>query len=185
MENRKRMLHCIICLLPKPNRDCLEVLLNFLREVARYSSCQDGNKMDINNLATVIAPNILYAKSQSNRAQDRISAKDESMLAISAIKCLMDHQERFWTVRLILICIALISCTGAGGYCRCADIGVTARSEHDRLIDQGRAEAVRDDFKHEEIPLFSRHLHARRRRARITIGNHSSPSTLMRSSFSI
>ena len=59
--------------------------------------------MDINNLATVIAPNILYAKSQSNRAQDRISAKDESMLAISAIKCLMDHQERFWTVCLFIL----------------------------------------------------------------------------------
>jgi hypothetical protein len=101
VEHRKRMLHCIVCLLPKPNRDSLEVLMNFLREVARYASCEDGNKMDANNLATVIAPNILYAKNQQTpRTQDRVSVKDESMLSISAVKSLMEHQDRFWTVRL-------------------------------------------------------------------------------------
>jgi hypothetical protein len=54
------VLHLMICLLPKPNLDLLSVLIRFLVEVASYSNF---NKMDIPNLATVIAPNILYSKS--------------------------------------------------------------------------------------------------------------------------
>ncbi|KAI7901552.1 Rho GTPase activation protein [Cokeromyces recurvatus] len=51
------MLHYSICLLPKPNRDILLLLLSLLNWVARHA---ETNKMDFGNLARVISPNILY-----------------------------------------------------------------------------------------------------------------------------
>lgn len=54
--------HAII-LMPQANRDVLNVLMTFLGWVATFSYIdeQTGSKMDTNNLATVIAPNIIYA----------------------------------------------------------------------------------------------------------------------------
>jgi hypothetical protein len=65
-NERKLALHLLLCLLPKVHLDVLQVLLAFLRHVSLYSNAENGgNKMDISNLATVFAPNILYAKSSS------------------------------------------------------------------------------------------------------------------------
>lgn len=47
--------------------------------------------MDLNNLATVICPNILYAKGKD-------PTRDESFLAIRAVSELLDHQDWFWQV---------------------------------------------------------------------------------------
>lgn len=57
-EDKNVVMQLILCLLPKPNVDLLSVLVRFFVEVATFS----GNKMNIDNLATVIAPNILYTK---------------------------------------------------------------------------------------------------------------------------
>ncbi|PVU89756.1 hypothetical protein BB559_002654 [Furculomyces boomerangus] len=55
-------LQCAVLLLPQPNRDMLNVLLTFLKSVASFSFVDDttGSKMNVKNLAIVIAPNILY-----------------------------------------------------------------------------------------------------------------------------
>lgn len=52
---QKEALHYVICLLPKPNLNVLQVLTWFLEEVSFHSGkdVQDwGNKMDLDNLAT-------------------------------------------------------------------------------------------------------------------------------------
>lgn len=90
---RLRVLHLVTLLLPKAHRDTLEVLFVFLKWVASFSHVDEetGSKMDLQNLAMVLGPNILYAKSQD-------PAKDELFLANRAILCLLENQDEFWMV---------------------------------------------------------------------------------------
>lgn len=53
------MIHYTMCLLPKQNRDILLVILGLLNLIERYSG---RNMMHYGNLATVIAPSLLYCK---------------------------------------------------------------------------------------------------------------------------
>ncbi|KAI8341588.1 Rho GTPase activation protein [Blakeslea trispora] len=91
--DRKRVTHLACCLLPKPNRDTMEVLFTFMKWVSQFAEDPKGggSKMDITNLATVIAPNILYSKSKD-------PMKDESLYAIEAIQVMMQYAEEFATV---------------------------------------------------------------------------------------
>ncbi|KAF7727507.1 hypothetical protein EC973_007485 [Apophysomyces ossiformis] len=90
---RKRVTHLACCLLPKPNRDTMEVLFLFMKWVATFAHIDEesGSKMDLLNLATVLAPNILYSKSKD-------PAKDESFAAIESVHMLLKYQEEFCTV---------------------------------------------------------------------------------------
>lgn len=91
--DRKKILHLTCCLLPKINRDTMEVLFIFFKWVASFSHVDEetGSKMDLHNLATVITPNILYSKSKD-------PTKDDSFLAIEAVHSLLKHQDDFWVV---------------------------------------------------------------------------------------
>ncbi|KAF0404356.1 RhoGAP-domain-containing protein [Gigaspora margarita] len=91
--DRKKVLHLTCCLLPKANRDTMEVLFIFFKWVASFSHVDEetGSKMDLHNLATVITPNILYSKSKD-------PIKDESFLAIEAVHSLLRYQDDFWVV---------------------------------------------------------------------------------------
>jgi hypothetical protein len=64
-----------------------------MKWVAQFAHMGDdaGSKMDISNLATVLAPNILYSK-----GKDPI--KDESFCAIESVTMLLEHAEEFSTV---------------------------------------------------------------------------------------
>jgi hypothetical protein len=86
-------MHLICCLLPKPNRDTMEALFVFLKWVASFSHVDEetGSKMDLHNLATVICPNILYAKGKD-------PYKDESFSAVRAVHELLEYQDEFWVV---------------------------------------------------------------------------------------
>lgn len=65
-EQKKKVLHLACCLLPKPNRDTVMMLFCCLKWVSTFS---DTNKMDIPNLARVIAPSVLFDKpSQTSSA---------------------------------------------------------------------------------------------------------------------
>ena len=57
---RKRCLHLVMLLLPKGNRDTLDVPFTFLKWVASFSHVDGGTsgRMDLHNLAAVISPNI-------------------------------------------------------------------------------------------------------------------------------
>ncbi|KAI0244308.1 Rho-type GTPase activating protein Rga1 [Massospora cicadina] len=92
-STRRKLLHLSCCLLPRANRDTFEALFVFLKWVAGFASDGEagGSKMDFENLATVITPNILYGK-------DRDPTKDESLLAIAAVTDILSAPDDFWEV---------------------------------------------------------------------------------------
>ncbi|KAH6576519.1 hypothetical protein BASA60_004514 [Batrachochytrium salamandrivorans] len=92
----------ICCLLPKPNLELLAVLSRFFNEVASCSenSAGDGvalggNKMHIENIATVIAPNILYSKSSAS--------PEESVLAVRAVWMILENVPDMFKVPEIIL----------------------------------------------------------------------------------
>ncbi|KAG8165220.1 hypothetical protein KVR01_005495 [Diaporthe batatas] len=88
-DKRRQCIHLVCCLLPKCHRDCLEVLLSFLKWAGNFHQVDDesGSKMDVKNLATVIAPNILY-NPMKGPALD-----SEPMLAINVVETLINDVE--------------------------------------------------------------------------------------------
>ncbi|GME25350.1 rho gtpase activator [Neofusicoccum parvum] len=87
-DKRRRVLHLTCCLMPKVHRDTMEVLFTFLNWVSSFHTVDEetGSKMDIHNLATVIAPNILYSSTKS-------PDMDSSFLAIEAVHSLIECNE--------------------------------------------------------------------------------------------
>lgn len=71
----------------------MEVLFVFLKWVASFSHIDEetGSKMDLPNLATVVAPSILYAKG-------RDVAREESFMGIRVVTLLLEYQDDFFTV---------------------------------------------------------------------------------------
>jgi ribosomal protein L37E len=111
-EKRRRVLHLTCCLLPKSHRDCLEVLFSFLNWVASFHQVDEevGSKMDTHNLATVIAPNILFTSSKN-------AGMDDSFLAIEAVHSLIEYNDQMCEVsRITFITIFMLkSRLGARG----------------------------------------------------------------------
>lgn len=93
-DKRNHVLHFTCCLLPKAHRDSMEVLFAFLKWVSSFAHIDDesGSKMDSHNLATVMAPNILYTNAKNANV-------DDSFLAIEAINQLIKSNENFSQVR--------------------------------------------------------------------------------------
>lgn len=92
-SDRKRYLHLTVCLLPRCNRDMMEILFVFLKWVASFSHVDEetGSKMDLENLATVITPSILYSKTGE-------PGPAESFKSIKAVSQLLYCQDEFYTV---------------------------------------------------------------------------------------
>lgn len=90
---RRRILHMVSLLLPKCHRDTMEVLFVFLKWVASFAHMDEstGSKMDLQNLATVICPSILYSRS-------RDAVRDESFGAIRVVTSLLENQDEFYTI---------------------------------------------------------------------------------------
>lgn len=102
------IIHYAICILPKPNRDILLTTLALLNWVAQHS-CE--NKMDFENLARVMAPNILYTNQE--KKQQTYDLMDISIChgEIWVISTMIQHYERFFKVyRTNYIC-RTICCT--------------------------------------------------------------------------
>ncbi len=91
---RKQCLHLTCCLLPKSHRDCLEILFTFLKWAGSFHQLDEevGSKMDIRNLATVIAPNIL------TNAAKAPALDSEAIYVIDAVETLIINIEEFCQV---------------------------------------------------------------------------------------
>ncbi|KFG86890.1 putative GTPase-activating protein of the rho/rac family (LRG1 protein) [Metarhizium anisopliae] len=94
LERRKQCLHLTCCLLPKSHRDSLEILFSFLKWAGSFHQLDDdvGSKMDIRNLATVIAPNIL---TNPNKAP---ALDGEAIYVIDAVEMLINNIEEMCQV---------------------------------------------------------------------------------------
>ncbi|KAI9602261.1 hypothetical protein KEM48_001322 [Puccinia striiformis f. sp. tritici PST-130] len=88
---RRKTLHLICCVLLKAHRDMMEVLFVFLKWVASFSHVDEetGSKIALQNLATVITPNIFYARSKD-------PTRNESFLAIPAVHELLRYQDELF-----------------------------------------------------------------------------------------
>ncbi|CAG8983598.1 hypothetical protein HYALB_00004618 [Hymenoscyphus albidus] len=91
-DKRRRVLHLTCCLLPKAHRDCLEILCSFFNWVASFHQVDEesGSKMDTHNLATVIAPNILFTNAKT--------PVDDNFLAIEVVHTLIECNEQMCEV---------------------------------------------------------------------------------------
>jgi hypothetical protein len=87
-------LHMACCLLPKSNRDSLEILLTFLKWAGTFHQLDEevGSKMDVRNLATVIAPNILMNPAKT------LAMDSETIYVIDAVEILIDNIEEMCQV---------------------------------------------------------------------------------------
>lgn len=96
---QKEALHYVVCLLPRPNLNTLQVLLWFMEEVSFHAGVsQDwGNKMDLDNLATVMTPNILLS-SAAAQADPSQPISENPYQAIHIVKLLFRHQHELWRV---------------------------------------------------------------------------------------
>ncbi|GAA5856518.1 hypothetical protein JCM8547_008782 [Rhodosporidiobolus lusitaniae] len=58
---RRRSMHLVICMMPKVNRDVLEVVFLFLDWLSQHAhvDLEYGNQMDLSNIARVMAPTLL------------------------------------------------------------------------------------------------------------------------------
>ncbi|TQV95712.1 Rho GTPase activator (Lrg11) [Cordyceps javanica] len=93
-SKRKQCLHLVCCLLPKSHRDCLEILFTFLKWAGTFHQLDEevGSKMDVRNLATVIAPNIL------TNAAKAPALDSEAIYVIDAVEVLIIHIEEMCQV---------------------------------------------------------------------------------------
>ena len=115
--SERQKLYCLVyALLPLYNRNILEVLLSFLYWTSSFSHVENeiGSKMDIHNLSTVIAPNILYMPMPTmdnggnapNKSYSQGFAENEGQhhfLAIEVIDFLITHNEEMVMVPKFLI----------------------------------------------------------------------------------
>ncbi|TGJ86963.1 hypothetical protein E0Z10_g1812 [Xylaria hypoxylon] len=93
-DKRRQCLHMAFCLLPQNNRDSLEVLFNFFKWVATFHQVDEdtGSRMDVHNLARVIAPNVLRMNTKS------ASFSDEPMTVVSCVEELIQSNEEMCMV---------------------------------------------------------------------------------------
>lgn len=93
-DKRRHCLHLACCLLPQIHRDTLEVLFSFLKWVATFHQVDEdtGSRMDVHNLARVIAPNVLYTTNKSP------SFSDEPMVAVACVEELIQFNEEMCMV---------------------------------------------------------------------------------------
>ncbi|CCC04982.1 hypothetical protein SMACR_04349 [Sordaria macrospora] len=94
-EDKKRQcLHLICCLMPKCHRDSMEILFCFLKWAGSFHQVDEesGSKMDIKNLATVIAPNVLFDRTTTS------TLGSDPMYAIEAVEVLIANIEEMCLV---------------------------------------------------------------------------------------
>ena len=92
-SERHRVMQLVMLLLPKAHRDTAEVLFVFLRWVASFAHVDEetGSRMDLANLATVMCPNILYARNSEPQ-------RGEAFLANRVVQHILERQDDFWVV---------------------------------------------------------------------------------------
>ncbi|CAF0788043.1 unnamed protein product [Brachionus calyciflorus] len=111
---RLEIVRNLICLLPVPNRDTLEVLLKLLDKIRSYAEPINendkiigGNKMDAFNLAMVFGPNLLKKHklsqiSLNSKANDMTNDKyniiDDIDSVISVTKYLIENQDLIFSI---------------------------------------------------------------------------------------
>ncbi|XP_026050788.1 rho GTPase-activating protein 18-like isoform X1 [Carassius auratus] len=93
-KQQLQALNLLLLLLPEPNRDTLKALMEFFQRVIDH---KDRNKMTLNNVAVVMAPNIFMCKG----FRSKISEQQEFAMATGTaniVRLLIRYQKLLWTI---------------------------------------------------------------------------------------
>ncbi|KAM9551677.1 rho GTPase-activating protein 18 isoform 2-T2 [Salvelinus alpinus] len=93
-KQQLQALNLLVLLLPESSRDTLKVLMEFFQRVIDH---KEQNKMTLNNVAVVMAPNIFMFKGFRNK----ISEQQEFSLATETaniVRLLIRYQNLLWTI---------------------------------------------------------------------------------------
>uniref|UniRef100_A0A671K8L9 Rho GTPase-activating protein 18-like n=1 Tax=Sinocyclocheilus anshuiensis TaxID=1608454 RepID=A0A671K8L9_9TELE len=93
-KQQLQALNLLVLLLPEPNRDTLKALMEFFQRVTDH---KDRNKMTLNNVAVVMAPNIFMCKG----FRSKISEQQEFAMATGTaniVRLLVRYQNLLWTI---------------------------------------------------------------------------------------
>ncbi|KAK7133594.1 hypothetical protein R3I94_015462 [Phoxinus phoxinus] len=93
-KQQLQALNLLVLLLPEPNRDTLKALMEFFQRVIHR---KDRNKMTLNNVAVVMAPNIFMCKG----FRSKISEQQEFAMATGTaniVRLLIRYQNLLWTI---------------------------------------------------------------------------------------
>ncbi|XP_026089640.1 rho GTPase-activating protein 18-like [Carassius auratus] len=93
-KQQLQALNLLVLLLPEANRDTLKALMEFFQRVTDH---KDRNKMTLNNVAVVMAPNIFMCKG----FRSKISEQQEFAMATGTaniVRLLVRYQKLLWTI---------------------------------------------------------------------------------------
>ncbi|XP_034018098.1 rho GTPase-activating protein 18 [Thalassophryne amazonica] len=93
-KQQLQALNLLVLLLPEANRDTLKVLVEFFQRVIDH---QSQNKMTLNNVSVVMAPNIFMFKG----FRSKITEQQEFSMATSTaniVRLLIRYQNLLWTI---------------------------------------------------------------------------------------
>ncbi|XP_069371660.1 rho GTPase-activating protein 18 isoform X3 [Paralichthys olivaceus] len=93
-KQQLQALNLLVLLLPEPNRDTLKALVEFFQRVIDH---QVKNKMTLNNVSVVMAPNIFMFKG----FRSKVTEQQEFSMATSTaniVRLLIRYQNLLWTI---------------------------------------------------------------------------------------
>ncbi|KAL8607685.1 hypothetical protein ACOMHN_039359 [Nucella lapillus] len=91
-----KALNLLILLLPTEHREVLKVLLQFLRNIVSHS---DTNKMGLNNICMIIAPNLFLAPAPKGKVKPGAEIElTKAAHTANVVKMLIHYQHVLWMV---------------------------------------------------------------------------------------
>ncbi|CAL1585957.1 unnamed protein product [Knipowitschia caucasica] len=98
-KQQLQALNLLVLLLPEPNRDTLKALVEFFRRVIER---QTHNRMTLNNVSVVMAPNLFMYKGHRVKATQQ---QEVSMATGTAniVRLLIRYQELLWTIPKFIV----------------------------------------------------------------------------------
>ncbi|XP_061560116.1 rho GTPase-activating protein 18 isoform X1 [Phycodurus eques] len=93
-KQQLQALNLLVLLLPEANRDSLKALVEFFQRVIEH---QAGNKMTLNNVSVVMAPNIFMFKG----CRSKVTEQQEFSMATGTaniVRLLIRYQNLLWTI---------------------------------------------------------------------------------------
>ncbi|XP_071335015.1 rho GTPase-activating protein 18 isoform X2 [Trachinotus anak] len=98
-KQQLQALNLLVLLLPEPNRDTLKALVEFLKRVIDH---QAKNRMTLNNVSVVMAPNIFMFKGFRSKVTEQ---QEFSMATCTAniVRLLIRYQNLLWTIPKFIV----------------------------------------------------------------------------------
>lgn len=91
-KQQLQALNLLIMLLPAVHQDCLKILVHFLNRVVAQ---EKHNKMGLNSVAMIVAPNLFIC---SNKSQPSLQEIKQAQGTVNIVRMLIKYQAILWTI---------------------------------------------------------------------------------------